>query len=77
LIVQETNAIGTAYLRINLLPAQTQPPLRESFRRYLDSRLEFYRSIPDNLPAAEEAAKQSASLQKQIWDQSVEAAVRQ
>src|SRR5262245_57741494 len=28
LIVQETNAIGTAYLRLDLLPPAAQPPLR-------------------------------------------------
>src|SRR6186997_1772868 len=37
LIVEEVNAIGTAYLRLDVLPAETQPGLRESFRRYLDS----------------------------------------
>ncbi len=40
LIVQETNAIGTAYLRIDLLPVNAQPAMREHFRQYLDSRLE-------------------------------------
>src|SRR5262245_47909853 len=40
LIVEEANDIGTAYLRLDLLPAPAQPPLRELFRRYTDSRLE-------------------------------------
>ncbi len=35
LIVQETNAIGTAYLRLDLLPAGDQPKLREDFRAYV------------------------------------------
>jgi hypothetical protein len=43
LVVEEANDIGTAYLRTDLLPAETQPALRESFRKYLDSRLETYR----------------------------------
>jgi hypothetical protein len=43
LIVEETNDIGTAYLRLDLLPADLQPALRESFRRYLDARIEVYR----------------------------------
>src|SRR5262245_1505985 len=42
LIVEETNDIGTAYLRLDLLPTHLQPALRESFRRYLDARLEVY-----------------------------------
>src|SRR4051812_18023888 len=32
--VDEANAIGTAYLRIDLLPAAAQPLLRETFRKY-------------------------------------------
>src|SRR4051794_26727449 len=32
LIVHEANAIGTAYLRLDLLPAEAQPKLRDSFR---------------------------------------------
>jgi hypothetical protein len=42
LIVEETNDIGTAYLRLDLLPADLQPALRENFRRYLDARIEVY-----------------------------------
>jgi hypothetical protein len=47
LIVEETNDIGTAYLRLDLLPADLQPALRESFRRYLDARIEVYRKLLD------------------------------
>src|SRR5215510_412756 len=36
LIVEEANAIGTAYLRVDLLPPDAQPALRDRFRRYLD-----------------------------------------
>jgi hypothetical protein len=38
LIVEETNDIGTAYRRLDLLRSDAQPALRESFRRYLDAR---------------------------------------
>ena len=43
LIVEETNAIGTASLRLDLLPAAVQPPLRAHFRQYVAARLEVYR----------------------------------
>jgi hypothetical protein len=76
LVVQEANAIGTAYLRLDLLPAATQPTLRDLFRRYLDSRLEVYRTLPD-LAAAQEALGKSAKLQSQIWAQAVAACVAQ
>lgn len=72
LIVDETNAIGTAYLRVDLLPAALQPPLRESFRRYLDSRLAIYRKLPDVAAAKEELAK-SNILQGELWRQAVAA----
>src|SRR4051794_26204065 len=32
LIIQEANNISTAYLRIDLLPAEAQPQMRELFR---------------------------------------------
>jgi hypothetical protein len=47
LIVEATNHIGTAYLRLDLLPAGAQPALRESFRRYVDARIEVNRKLPD------------------------------
>src|SRR5262245_22092651 len=40
LIAEEANAIGTAWLRLDLLPAPAQPHLRDLFRRYVDARLE-------------------------------------
>jgi len=72
LIVQEANAIGTAYLRLDLLPAQEQPPLRDLFRRYLDSRLAAYRKLPD-LKAAMVELNHSTQLQREIWTQAVAA----
>ena len=72
LIVEETNDIGTAYLRLDLLPADLQPALRESFRRYLDARIEVYRKLPD-LAAAKESLAKANELQRQIWRQAVAA----
>lgn len=74
LIVEETNHIGTAYLRLDLLPPDAQPLLRESFRRYLDSRLAVYQAIPD-LAAVREKLAASNRIQQEIWRQAV-AAVR-
>ena len=74
LIVQEANDIGTAYLRLDLLPAESRDRLREKFRVYLDSRLETYRKLPD-VQAAEAELARSAVLQNEIWSLAV-AAVR-
>jgi hypothetical protein len=72
LIVEEANAIGTAYLRLDLLPAEAQPKLREQFRRYVDGRLEVYRKLPD-VAAAREALARSSALQGEIWSAAVDA----
>lgn len=70
LVVEEANAIGTAWLRIDLLPASAQPAVRDLFRRYLDSRIEVYRKLPD-LNAAKREFEKSTALQKEIWTQAV------
>jgi len=72
LVVEETNDIGTAYLRIDMLPADAQPALRESFRRYLDARIEVYKRFPD-MAAAKESLARADELQKQIWRQAIAA----
>ena len=59
--MDETNAIGTAYLRLDLLPADAQPPLRDAFRRYLDSRLAAYQVLPDLAAARDELAEVNRS----------------
>jgi hypothetical protein len=66
LVVQEANAIGTAWLRSALLPPEAQPKARELFRRYLDSRIETYRKVPDMAAVRQELAR-SAGLQQEIW----------
>src|SRR3954469_24377886 len=47
MITEEANAISTAYLRVDLLPAPSQPAIRDGFRHYLDARLAAYRALPD------------------------------
>lgn len=70
LVVEETNDIGTAWLRVDLLPAEAQPPMRDLFRRYLDSRIETYRKVPDMAAVKAELAR-SAKLQGEIWSLAV------
>lgn len=72
LIVEEANAIETAYSRLELLPANMQPALRDLFRKYLDSRLLFYAKLPD-IDAATKELSVSTKLQSQIWTQAVAA----
>lgn len=70
--VQEANAIGTAYLRIDLLPASAQPRLRDAYRSYADSRIATYAKLPD-LTAARRELERSQKLQQEIWSQTVAA----
>ncbi len=72
LIVEEANAVGTAYLRLDLLPADAQPKMRDLFRRYMDERLDVYRNVPD-IAAAKEALARSIALQGEIWNGAVDA----
>ena len=75
LIVDEANAIATAYLRLDLLPENAQPELRENFREYVKSRLAIYQKIPDweAMEALKSELTHSIALQRQIWKHAVAA----
>jgi drug/metabolite transporter superfamily protein YnfA len=73
LIVQEANAIGTAWLRLDLLSTDRQPELRDLFRRYTDARIGIVRLLPD-LNAALAQQDESIRLQNEIWPKAVDAA---
>lgn len=66
LVADEANAIGTAYLRVDLLPADAQPQLRQLFGRYLDTRLQTYRDSSDSA-STEARLAEATALQEQIW----------
>lgn len=73
LIVDETNAIGTAWLRVDLVPAAAQPELRDVFRAYVDARIAGYEALPDRDTALPHFARSDA-LQLEIWRIAVAAA---
>jgi hypothetical protein len=70
LIVQEANAIGTAYLRIDVLAPDAQPEIRSLFRRYIDARVAAFQGAEDKIAARPEIAA-GATLQAEIWRKSV------
>jgi hypothetical protein len=71
-IVEESNVIGTAWLRLDLLPADAQPPLRDAFRRYVDARLEVFQKFAH--PSRGRAdAQRSEAIQGEIWKMAVAA----
>jgi hypothetical protein len=75
LIVEEANAIEEAYLHLDLLEASAQPQMRDNFRKYVRSRLEIYRNVPDweDVKAVQKELLQSTALQQEIWHQAVAA----
>jgi hypothetical protein len=66
LIVKEVNAIGTAWLRIDMLPPESRPAIQDGFRRYLDARLAAYRKMPDVAAAKQEIAD-ARRIQEEVW----------
>lgn len=73
-IVDEANAIGTAWLRLDLLPATAQPKLRQLFRGYADSRIAIYRAFSQSgRDAFAVELARSTALQNAIWTESVSA----
>ena len=72
LTVDEANAIGTAYLRLDLLPSGSQPALRAKFRRYTEERIEVHRALPD-MEASNAHSARAVALQSEIWSDSVAA----
>lgn len=72
LVIQEVNAIGTAWLRIDLLAPTDQPGVREQFRAYVDQRIRYERRVADLTERVGIAAKASA-MQQDIWRASIAA----
>jgi hypothetical protein len=65
-IVEEVNAIGTAWKRIDLLAPDAQPGIRDGFRRYVDARLAAYGKLPD-LKAADEEFTRAEHAGNETW----------
>jgi hypothetical protein len=66
LVAEEANAIGTAYLRIDVLPADAQPEMRQLFRRYLNARVQAYADVSD-VAATQAKLAEGEALLGQIW----------
>jgi hypothetical protein len=75
LIAEEANAIGTAYLRIDLLPPDTRPEIRQLFVRYLKTRTDIYRDVED-VTATKARTSETNVLQSEIWSKAVSACQR-
>lgn len=61
----EANAIGTEYVRADMLPAADATKVRELLRKYLDQRVLFYNTRDPKV--LREIAISTAQLQNQMW----------
>ncbi len=71
MVVDEVNAVGTAELRIDLLPADLQPQMRDAFARYKQSRIDAYANSARFSEFKVGLAK-SAVIQREIWALAIE-----
>ncbi len=66
MIVNEANAIGTAWLRVDLLPVKYQPQMRQLFAEYTQARLSVNQTLP-NIHGALKQLSIGNELQTKIW----------
>ncbi len=69
-VLDEANAVGTAYLRADLLPLTHAEPIRRLLREYVDVRLQAAKA--KNL---DEALARSVEIHALLWRQAVAAAL--
>lgn len=70
-VLEESNAIGTAYLRAGLLSEPHRATIRELLRKYIEVRLQGVATGKVN-----EAIAESGALQQEIWSQATEVAAQ-
>jgi len=76
LVLDEANAIGTVYQRIQFMPAWQQPELVRLVKIYADARLEFWNAGLDD--ARLQAAQRSAAhIHGQLWSIAVAASTHE
>jgi hypothetical protein len=71
IVVREANAIGTAYLRADLLEPARAGALRATLREFLDARIELFSELDAARAAADRA--RLAQLQTSAWATATEA----
>jgi hypothetical protein len=71
----EANAIGTEYVRADLLPADAGARIRALLKPYLELRMSFY-TVHDEA-GLDHIAKQTAQLQAELWTTVRQAAMAQ
>ena len=70
----EANAIGTEYLRADLLPAGDRDKMRDGLKRYLDLRVQFYEADAGSVGRIN---AETSRLQSELWSAVTGPALRQ
>jgi hypothetical protein len=70
LVLEESNAIGTTFLRAQLLPEPHRREALNLLRRYVDIRLEFYRAGIDPV-LLRQANDKTEKTHKDLWSHAV------
>jgi hypothetical protein len=70
----EANAIGTEYLRTDLLAPADRAKARELLKKYADLRIRFYEAEPGEVGSID---AETARLQSELWSAVVASATRQ
>ena len=65
-VLEESNAIGTTYLRAQLMPEPLRKEVSNLLRRYVEVRLEFYQAGMKG-QRFQQAVAQTERLQLQLW----------
>ncbi len=72
LVTEHVNAIGTAWLRLDLLAAPEREKARDGFRRYVDTQLEILGNSGNN-DAVRAGMGRLSSIQQEIWETLIQA----
>jgi hypothetical protein len=65
-IIEESNCISTAYLRISLYPDSLQPLFRDDFRNYLEARIAYF-DAGKNMEELKKSLRYADSISTRIW----------
>jgi len=67
IVVDLANAIGTAYLRVDLFPESDQPGIRHELQNFADAQLKYGADLADGKDT-EEAVRATQKAQHRIWN---------
>jgi hypothetical protein len=73
LVANQENAASTAWLRVNLLPADLQPAVRADFKRYVDALIAYYALPSINPELFTHATPVLRRAESQLWSTAVAA----